>query len=431
MGVTWDLLLRRARIATLAEDQEPGQVGAELGDGALAVAGGHIAWLGQEDQLPAEAAAEREIDCEGAWLTPGLIDCHTHLVYAGNRSHELERRLEGVSYQQIAREGGGIRSTVRSTRAANVEALVAASTPRLTCMRSEGLTTVEIKSGYGLELPSERRMLRAARWLAETHDVSVRTSFLGAHAVPEDFDGRADAYIDHLIADVLPVLAEEGLVDAVDGFCETIAFTPQQIERVFQAAHQLELPVKLHAEQLSDQGGAELVARHRGLSADHLEYLSQAGVDAMAAAGTVAVLLPGAFYFLRETQVPPILALREAGVPIAIATDCNPGSSPLTSPLLAMNLACVCFGLTPSEALAGMTREAARALGVEDRGVLAPGKRADLALWRIDRPAELAYGMGHNPLELRVFQGLLDGPMVNRQRAVETDLDPVLSPRHA
>ncbi len=428
MGIEWELLLHRARIATLT-GVEGDEIGVEHGDGALAVAGGHIAWIGKESDLPAGASAVREIDCEGAWLTPGLIDCHTHVVYGGNRSKEFERRLEGVSYEQIAREGGGIRSTVRATRAASVEELVDQSAPRLARMRAEGLTTVEIKSGYGLDLASERKMLRAAQWLAESQHVSVRTSFLGAHAVPEEYAGQADAFINYLINDVLPALADEGLIDAVDGFCETIAFTPQQIDRLFVAARERGLPVKLHAEQLSDQGGAELVARHRGLSADHLEYLSQTGVEAMARAGTVAVLLPGAFYFLRETQRPPVAALRKAGVPIAVATDCNPGSSPLTSPLLAMNLACVCFGLTPAEALAGMTREAARALGLSDRGTLVVGHRADLALWQIDRPAELAYGMGHAPLELRVFQGVVDGPVVDRQYTAETDGDPVMSPQ--
>ncbi len=432
MGNSWDLLLRRARIATLTEADDAllgAELGAEHGDAAIAVAGGHIKWIGKDSALPAGASAVREIDCEGAWLTPGLIDCHTHVVYGGNRSHEFERRLEGISYEQIARDGGGIRSTVKATRDASVEQLVDQSAPRLARMRAEGLTTVEIKSGYGLDLASERRMLRAAQWLAESQHVSVRTSFLGAHAVPEEYAGQPDAFIDHLIEDVLPVLADEGLIDAVDAFCETIAFTTEQVDRLFVAAGKYGLPVKLHAEQLSDQGGAALVAKHQGLSADHLEYLSQSGVEAMAKAGTVAVLLPGAFYFLRETQRPPIAALRQAGVPMAVATDCNPGSSPLTSPLLAMNLACVCFGLTAAEALAGMTREAARALGLDDRGTLAVGQRADLALWNVDRPAELAYGMGHNPLALRVFQGVVEGPMVDRQHAVEDSGDPVLSPR--
>ncbi len=407
MSTAWDLLIRKARIATLV-GAGCGELGAERGDGALAVANGRVAWLGRESDLSAGASAERELDAEGAWLTPGLIDCHTHLVYGGNRSHEFERRLEGVSYEQIAREGGGIRSTVRATRATDASGLVEQSMPRLERLLAEGVTTIEIKSGYGLDLASERAMLQAARRLGESHRVSVRTSFLGAHAVPEEYSGRPDDYIDYLIAEVLPVLVEEGWVDAVDGFCETIAFTPAQIDRLFIAARALDLPVKLHAEQLSDQGGAALVARHHGLSADHLECLSPAGVAALAEAGTVAVLLPGAYYMLRETRQPPIAALREAGVPMAVATDCNPGSSPLVSLLLAMNMACVLFGLTPAEALAGATREAARALGLEDRGVIALGQRADLALWRIERPAELAYGMGHNPLIRRWYRGLED-----------------------
>ena len=404
MSAGWDLLIRRARLATMV-GAGCGEIAAERGDAALAVADGRIAWLGSEAGLPAGAAAEREVDAEGAWLTPGLIDCHTHLVYGGNRSHEFERRLEGVSYEQIAREGGGIRSTVRSTRGTDVSGLVEQSTPRLARLLAEGVTTVEIKSGYGLDLASERAMLQAARRLGQTHPVSVQTSFLGAHAVPEEYSGRADAYIDHLIADVLPVLVAEGLVDTVDAFCETIAFTPAQVDRLFAAARALGVPVKLHAEQLSDQGGAALVARHRGLSADHLECLSEAGVAAMAEAGTVAVLLPGAYYVLRETRQPPVAALRQAGVPMAVATDCNPGSSPLVSLLLAMNMACVLFGLTPAEALAGATREAARALGLADRGVLAEGQRADLALWGIERPAELAYGIGHNPLIRSWYRG--------------------------
>ncbi|WP_343547703.1 imidazolonepropionase [Ralstonia sp.] len=391
----WDALWTNVHLATLAADADGY---GEIRDGAIAVKDGRIAWLGYRADVPVNARATREHDGGGAWLTPGLIDCHTHLVYAGNRSNEFEARLNGVPYEEIARAGGGILSTVRATRAASEDVLAEASLPRLNALRAEGVTTVEIKSGYGLNLEIERRMLRVARRFGQSLPVRVRTTFLGAHAVPPEFAGRADDYIDHLCADVLPALAAEGLVDAVDAFCETIGFTPAQTARMFDAAQRHGLPVKLHAEQLSDQGGAALVARYGGLSADHLECLTEAGIAAMAQAGTVAVLLPGAFYCLRETRLPPMAALRAAGVPMAVSTDCNPGTSPLSSLLLAMNMACTLFRLTPLEALTGATRHAAAALGLSGTcGVLAPGCAADFALWRIDRPADLAYAMGLNP----------------------------------
>ncbi|MDB5961507.1 MAG: imidazolonepropionase [Massilia sp.] len=368
----------------------------ELRDGAVRVEDGRVAWVGPRADAPLADAAIT--DCGGAWLTPGLIDCHTHIVHAGNRSAEFEARLNGATYEEIARAGGGIMATVRATRAASIDQLMAQSAPRLLRLLAEGVTTVEIKSGYGLDLAGERLMLQAARRLARELPFDVATTFLGAHALPPEFAGRADDYIAHLIAVMLPALAADGLVDAVDAFCETIGFTAAQTGRLFAAARAMNLPVKLHAEQLSDQGGAALVARFEGLSADHLEHLSPAGVAAMAAAGTVAVLLPGAYYFLRDTTPPPIAALRAAGVPMAVATDCNPGTSPLTSILLAMNLACTLWRLTPLEALAGCTIHAARALGRHGQiGSIEVGKRADFALWRIDRPADLAYAMGLNP----------------------------------
>ena len=399
-----DLLLRRVHLATMAGDAADPY--GSVQDGALAVAGGRIVWLGKDAALPAGLDAGQEVDGDGGWLTPGLIDCHTHIVYAGNRADEFERRLNGESYESISRSGGGIRATVSATRAAAEATLYTQSRKRLLSMLGEGVTTVEIKSGYGLDLASERKMLRVARQLA-AEGVSVRTSFLGAHAVPPEYAGRADDYLDLVISEMLPALHAEGLIDAVDGFCEDIAFSPAQIRRLFDAATRLGLPVKLHAEQRTDQGGAALVASYRGLSADHVEYLSPAGIAAMAAGGTSAVLLPGAFYSLRESRQPPVAALRAAGVPMAVSTDCNPGTSPLDSPLLAMNMACTLFALTPAEALAGMTRHAARALGLlADRGTLETGKRADLALWAIDQPAELAYRMGARPLARRFVAGV-------------------------
>jgi len=375
-------------------------------DAALAVHGGRIAWLGRQVDLPRDLQAERTVDGAGTWITPGLIDCHTHIVHAGNRSDEFEARLNGATYAEIAQRGGGIASTVRATRIASEDQLFAASLPRVRALLAEGVTTLEIKSGYGLEIEAERRMLQVARRIGRELPVSVCTTLLGAHAVPPEFAGRADAYLDEVCDRMLPALVREGLVDAVDAFCETIGFTAAQTERVFRAARALGVPVKLHAEQLSDQGGAALVARYRGLSADHLEHLSSEGIAAMAQAGTVAVLLPGAFYCLRETKLPPIEGLRAAQVPMAVATDCNPGTSPLTSLLLAMNMACTLFRLTPAEALAGTTRHAARALDRHDEvGSLEVGRRADFVLWDIERPADLAYAIGFNPCRSVVRAG--------------------------
>ena len=342
----------------------------------------------------------------GAWVTPGLIDCHTHMVYAGNRSNEFEARLNGVAYEEIAKQGGGILSTVKATRAATQAELMQASLPRVLSSLREGVTTLEIKSGYGLDLQSEAKMLRVAKQIQQNLPVRVRTTFLGAHALPSEYTGRADDYIKHICEEMLPAIAKENLADAVDVFCEKIGFTPAQTEAVFQAAKQHGLDVKLHAEQLSDQGGAALTAKYQGLSADHLEYLSDDGIKAMQAAGTVAVLLPGAFYYLRETKLPPIQALRDAGVVIAIATDCNPGTSPMTSMLLTMNMACTLFRLTPLEALQGATINAAKALGLQDEiGSLEVGKAADFVLWDIARPADLSYMIGVNACVQTVFAG--------------------------
>lgn len=394
-----DLLLSNVHLATM--DNGYGL----LHDAALAIKDGRIAWIGARCDAP---PAAREHDCGGAWLTPGLIDCHTHIVHGGNRSDEWEARLNGASYEDIARQGGGIMATVRATRALDIDALVAASLPRVKALLAEGVTTLEIKSGYGLAPDAEERMLRAARRIGELLPVRVVTTFLGAHALPPEFAGRPDDYVSDVCDVMLPALAEQGLVDAVDAFCERIGFTNAQTARVFDKARALGLPVKLHAEQLSDQGGAALVARHGGLSADHLEHLSEEGIAAMARAGTVAVLLPGAYYYLRETTMPPIAALRAAGVPMAVATDCNPGTSPLTSLLLALNMACTLWRLTPQEALLGVTAHAARALGLQDEiGTLTVGKRADLALWNIARPADLAYAMGLNPCKAVIHGGVL------------------------
>lgn len=399
MNEAADLLFTNVKLATMVEGY------GEIADAALAVRDGRIAWLGARRDAP---PAREEHDCGGAWMTPGLVDCHTHIVHAGNRSNEWEARLNGASYEDIARQGGGIMSTVRATREADVASLLAQSLPRVARLLSEGVTTLEIKSGYGLEPDAEERMLRAARQVSERLPVRVATTFLGAHALPPEFAGRPDDYVDALCTQMLPRLAEAGLVDAVDAFCERIGFTPAQTERVFAAARRLGLPVKLHAEQLSDQQGAQLVARYGGLSADHLEYLGQDGIDAMARAGTVAVLLPGAYYFLRESTPPPVAALRAAGVPMAVATDCNPGTSPMTSLLLAMNMACTLWRLTPQEALQGATIHGARALGLHGRiGTLEVGKVADLALWDIARPADLAYAMGSNPCRAVVNGGVM------------------------
>ncbi|KAB8064567.1 imidazolonepropionase [Janthinobacterium violaceinigrum] len=402
----WDLVIHNVHLATMEHGY------GELLDAAIAVKDGRIAWFGPGDELPASGAVLH--DGQGCWLTPGLIDCHTHIVHAGNRSDEFEARLNGASYEDISRAGGGIMSTVRATRAASDDELLRQSLPRVLALLAEGVTTLEIKSGYGLDADSEAKMLRVARRIGQTLPVSVRTTFLGAHALPPEYAGRADAYIDLLCAQMLPALAGDGLVDAVDAFCERIGFTPAQTERVFEAAQALGLPVKLHAEQLSDLGGAALVARYGGLSADHLEFLSEEGVAAMAHHGTVAVLLPGAYYFLRETQPPPVAALRAAGVPMAVSTDCNPGTSPMTSLLLAMNMACTLWRLTPQEALAGATCHAARALGLQqETGSLAVGKRADFALWRIARPADLSYALGLNPCAGVVHGGVWRAPVVS------------------
>jgi imidazolonepropionase len=374
--------------------------------GALAVEGERVLWAGPVAQMPAalRQSARREVDLDGALVTPGLIDCHSHLVYGGQRAHEFELRLQGAGYEEIARAGGGIRSTVAATRAAGEDSLFESAAKRLRTLMAEGLTAIEIKSGYGLAQADEARMLRVARRLAGTHAIEVRTTYLAAHALPDEYAGRADDYIRAVCA-WLPELHGEGLVDAVDVFCDRIAFTLDQTRRVFAAARALGLPVKLHAEQLSNQHGATLAAEFHALSCDHLEHLDDKGVQAMAAAGTVAVLLPGAYYFLRETRLPPVRALRAAGVPIAIATDHNPGSAPVLSPVLMLNMACVLFGLTPWEALRGMTANAARALGLgATHGALAAGMRADFAVWDASEPRELACSFGRNPC-LRTVRG--------------------------
>ncbi|MGF1608819.1 MAG: imidazolonepropionase [Kiloniellales bacterium] len=403
----WDSLWRNARLATMAGDGKTAAPYGAIERAALAVEDSRIAWLGRESELPGRptALAQEVHDLDGRWITPGLIDCHTHLVYGGDRAAEFELRLKGASYAEIARAGGGIRSTVAATRAADEESLLAAALPHLRALLAEGVTTVEVKSGYGLDFETELKQLRVARRLAAELPVTLRTTFLGAHALPPEYDGRADDYIDTVIA-MLPDVARSGLADAVDAFCESIGFTPEQTARVFEAALAVGLPVKLHADQLSDLGGAALASRYGALSADHLEYTNEDGIAAMAGSGTVAVLLPGAFYFLRETKLPPVEALRNAGVPIAIATDCNPGSAPATSLLLMLNMACTLFRMTPEEALAGVTRNAARALGLsESHGTLETGKAADFAIWDIERPAELAYRIGFNPLHLAVQGG--------------------------
>ena len=390
--------------AVLAPMIGPGRYGL-VERGAIRIEAGRIEWAGPASELPAGSDPEVH-DLGGRLVTPGLIDCHTHIVFAGDRAGEFEMRLEGASYAEVARAGGGILSTVRATRAAPEADLLAGALARADALIAEGVTTLEIKSGYGLDRETELRMLGVARAVGRQRAVGVRTSFLGAHAVPPDYDGRADAYIDEVVVPVLGQAARDGLADAVDGFCETIAFDTAQIGRVLDAARGLGLPVKLHAEQLGHSGGTRLAAAHGALSADHVEYATDADAAALARAGSVAVLLPGAFYTLRETQVPPVAAFRAHGVPMAVATDCNPGSSPLQSLLLAMNMACTLFRLTPEEALAGVTREAARALGLADRGTIAAGQRADLAVWNVGRPAELAYRIGANPLHRRIAGGV-------------------------
>jgi imidazolonepropionase len=385
-----------ANLATMSEGY------GVIRDGVVAVTNRKVSWVGPRSEW--REAAREEHDARGAWITPGLVDCHTHLVYAGNRAHEFELRLNGASYEDIAKAGGGIVSTVRATRAAAEQELFEAGKRRIAQWVREGAAAVEIKSGYGLDRDTELRMLRVARRLGER--ITVKTTFLGAHAVPPEYKGREDDYVALVCDEVLPAAAKEGLVDAVDAFCERIAFSVAQTEKIFHKAKDLGLPVKLHADQLSDLGGAALAARHGALSADHLEFSNDEGIQAMKRERTVAVLLPGAYYFLRETRMPPIDALRRHGVPIALATDHNPGSSPVSSPLLILNMACTLFRLTPEEALAGMTRHAARALGMHStHGTLEPGKAADFALWEIGAPAELAYAVGANPCVARVRGG--------------------------
>lgn len=393
----FDTLLVNANLATMRAGASP--YGA-IRDGAIGITAGRIEWVGPRADLPGapESIAREVMDADRAWVTPGLVDCHTHLVYGGNRAGEFEMRLNGASYEEIARAGGGIVSTVRATREASDHELVTTASARLKSLLAEGVTTIEIKSGYGLDLATELRMLRIGRLLGDTAPVTVKTTFLGAHAVPAEYKGRADEYIAFVADEVLPEAARAGLADAVDCFCENIGFTQEQTMRVFAAAKSLGLPVKLHADQRTDSGGAALAARYAALSADHIEYSNDAGIAAMAAAGTVGVLLPGAYYFLREDHMPDIAAMRRHGLDIALATDSNPGSSPLVSILLALNLGCTIFRLTPEEALAGVTRNGAKALGLgATHGTIEAGKVADLAFWNVSAPVELAYAMGANP----------------------------------
>ncbi|MFO1033310.1 MAG: imidazolonepropionase [Hyphomicrobiales bacterium] len=396
-----NFLLVNAKAATMAG---PG-VGL-LPEAAIAVSGGRIAWVGPQRDCPDTFRKLRQHDVAGRLVTPALIDCHTHIVHGGNRAHEFEMRLNGASYEEVARAGGGIVSTVTATRAASVSDLVRQALPRVDAALAEGVAVLEVKSGYGLDVDTELNMLRAARQIEELRPVKVVTSFLGAHAVPASHKGRADAYIDDICIPALRAAHAQGLVDAVDGFCEGIAFSPAQMARVFDVARQLGLPVKLHAEQLSNLGGAKLAAQYGALSADHLEYIDEDGVAAMAQAGMVAVILPGAFYALRETQAPPIALFRKHGVATAVSTDMNPGTSPLSSLLLAMNMACTLFRMTPEETLVGVTRHAARALGLADHGVIAAGAVGNFAIWNVAQPAELSYRMGFNPLHERITGSL-------------------------
>ena len=403
MAERFDRIWHNARLVTMREDLPDLGV---IERGLIAARDGRIVFAGARSDVPSDAEAAERIDCAGRWVTPGLVDCHTHLVFGGNRAHEFELRLKGASYEEIARAGGGIVSTVAATRGASEAELVADALPRLDALIGEGTTTVEIKSGYGLNTETEMRQLSAARSLGRSRTVAIRTSFLGAHALPPEAGGDKDRYIDLVCREMLPAMARAGLADAVDAFMEGIAFSRDQTVRVFQAAKAQGVPVKLHADQLSNLGGAALAAEFSALSADHLEHTDGAGVAAMAEAGTVAVLLPGAFYFIRETQKPPIELFRAQGVNMALATDCNPGSSPLTSLLLAMNMGATLFRMTVAECLAGVTREGARALGIlGETGTLEPGKWCDLAIWDIDRPAELVYRIGFNPLHSRVWRG--------------------------
>ena len=403
MAERFDRIWHNARLVTMRRDMP------DLGvvkDGLVAARDGRIAFAGARADFPSPADAAERIDCAGRWITPGLVDCHTHLVHGGSRANEFELRLKGASYEEIARAGGGIVSTVAATRGASEAELMASALPRLDALISEGVTTIEIKSGYGLNTETEMRQLKAARNLGRSRPVAVRTSFLGAHALPPEAQGDKDRYIDRVCREMLPAVAQAGLADAVDAFMEGIAFSRAQTARVFATARALGLPVKLHADQLSNLGGAALAAEFSALSADHLEHTDDAGVAAMARAGTVAVLLPGAFYFLRETQKPPVERFRAHGVNMALATDCNPGSSPLTSLLLAMNMGATLFRMTVSECLLGVTREGARALGLlAEIGTLEAGKWCDLAIWDIERPAELVYRIGFNPLHSRVWRG--------------------------
>ena len=402
MGAAFDLLLRNVRVVSCADDDCAVASAAFVG-----IAQGRIARIGRMAELDSGVHAQAECDAQGALLTPGLIDCHTHLVYAGDRAREFEMRLQGQSYEAISRAGGGIRSTVRETRAATVNDLLAQSEKRLRSLMGHGVTTVEIKSGYGLSLDDELKCLRVARELGRRHPVTVRTTLLAAHALPPEFDGRADDYVTEIVERILPEAARCGLADAVDAFCDTIGFTPAQTRRVFEAAHALGLPVKLHAEQLSNQHGAALAAEFGALSADHLEHVDEAGAAAMARAGTVAVMLPGAYYFLRDTRPPPIALFRQYRVPMAVATDCNPGTSPTTHLPLMMNMACTLFRITPTEALLGVTRHAARVLGLQaTHGSIEVGRQADLCLWDADTPAELACSIGGSPLRRRFHDGI-------------------------
>jgi imidazolonepropionase len=395
-------LLTNAKLVTLTDT---GDLYGLIEDGVLAIDGETIGYAGPAANLPESFADFPNENLNGRLVTPGLIDCHTHVVFGGDRAREFEMRLEGASYEEVARAGGGIVATVKATRSASEDELLKGALSRVDALIAEGVTGIEIKSGYGLDQETELKMLRVARKVGSLRPITIRTTFLGAHAVPADYKDRADAYLSEVCLPALEAAQAEGLVDAVDGFCEGIAFSPAQIAKVFDKAVELGLPIKLHAEQLSNLGGTALAASYGALSADHLEYLDEAGVKAMASSGTVAVILPGAFYTLRETQAPPVELLRRHEVPMALATDCNPGSSPLASLLLTMNMGCTLFRMTPEEALAGVTREAAKALGLTDRGTLKAGKRADLAIWNVQHPAELSYRIGFNALEKRIFGG--------------------------
>ena len=411
--VSCDLLIENARLATMDRSESRDLPYGEIANAAVAISGNRIEWVGTMSELPSglREGAGNSLDARGRWVTPGLIDCHTHLVFAGNRAPEFEMRLRGATYEEIARGGGGIASTVRATRAATDEELFSEASKRLSTLGSLGVTTVEVKSGYGLDTETELRMLRVARHLGAEHPVTLRTTFLGAHALAPEYADDRSGYLDLVCDTMIPRVTDEGLADGIDAFCEGIAFTPEECERVFAAGTRRGLPIRIHADQLSDCGGAALAARVGAMSADHLEYASETGIQAMAKAETTAVLLPGAFYFLRGQKAPPVDALRLHGVPIAIATDLNPGSSPINSPLTAMNMACVLFGLSPEEALCGMTRNAAKVLGMAgERGVLRVGSYADLAVWNIGHPSELSYWVGGNPCEA-VVQG---GAVINR-----------------